>query len=98
MIFLILLWLTTLASVVIYLLSWPAAKPLSTRFAFDTPVLLILFLVCIILRPGTPSNPMETAEVAQWHPYLSAIYIAAISILLLSTAGALRYFIFRSEG
>jgi hypothetical protein len=97
MIFLILSWLTAVASVVIYLFSWPAAKPLNTRFAFDTPVLLILFLVCITVRPGTPSNPMEAAEVAQWHPYLSAIYIAAISVLLLSTAGTLRYFIFRSQ-
>ena len=97
MIFLILLWLTAAASVVIYLVSWPAAKPLNTRFAFDTPVLLILFLVCIAVRPGTPSNPIEAAEVTQWHPYLSAIYIAAISILLLSTAGMVRYFVFRGQ-
>jgi hypothetical protein len=68
---------------------------LNTRFAFDTPVLLLLLVVCIAVRPGMPSNPMEAAEAAQWHPYLSGIYIAAISILLLTAAGAVRYFIFR---
>jgi hypothetical protein len=98
MIFLILLWLISAASVLIYLVSWPAAKPWRTRFAFDIPVLLILLLACITLRPGTPSNPMEAAEVPHWQPYLSAIYVAAISVLLLSAAGTIRHFIFRVRG
>jgi len=65
MIFLILLWLVSAASVMIYLVNWPSAKPWSTRFAFDIPVLLILLLACVAFRPGTPLNPMEAAEVAQ---------------------------------
>jgi hypothetical protein len=98
MIFLILLWLMATASVLIYLVSWPVAKLWRTRFAFDIPVLLILLVACITLRPGTPSNPMEAAEVAHWQSYLSAIYVAAISILLLGIAGTIRHFIFRAQG
>jgi hypothetical protein len=95
MIFLILIWLIVTASVLIYLVSWPVAKPWRTRFAFDIPVLLILLVACITLRPATPSNPMEAAEVAGWQFYVSAIYAGAISILLLGTAGTIRYFMFR---
>ena len=98
MFFLILLGLITPASIVIYLAAWPVAKPWHIRLGFDVPVLLVFFLLCITVRPVQGSNPMEAAEVAQWRSYLSVIYLAAISILFLSAAGTLRYFVFRERG
>jgi hypothetical protein len=91
----ILLWLITLTSVVIYLVAWPAAKPWKTRLTFDISVLVILVFVCFVLQPTTPLSGPEAAEAAQWRPYLSAVYVVAISILLLSIAGTIRHFTFR---
>ena len=96
LLFLILLWLITAVSVFLYLVSWPTVKPWTLRLAFDVPALLILLFICIAVRPGTPSNPMEAAEATQWRPLLSSIYVAAISILFLSATGIVRYFIFRA--
>ena len=93
----LLLWVITLAAIVAYLASWPSKKPWTTRFAFDTFVLVALALVCFMIRPGVPSGPSEAAEAVQWRPYLSAIYVAALSILFLSFAGTVRHFIFRTR-
>jgi hypothetical protein len=94
MLFLIMLWLVSLASVAVYLITSPA-KSWSTRLVFDVPVLAILVFVCFALQPAVPASAPDAAEAAQWRPYLSAIYIAAISVLLLGIAGTIRYFIFR---
>jgi hypothetical protein len=92
-----LIWLISLVSVVAYLASWPTRKPWPIRVAFDALVLLFLVLVCVVVRPGVPSDPRAAAEVVQWQPYLSAIYVAALSIIFLSMAGTVRYFLFRAR-
>jgi hypothetical protein len=93
----LLLWVITLVAVVAYLASWPSKKPWPTRFAFDAFVLVALVLVCVMIRPSVSPDPREAAEATQWRPYLSAIYVAALSILFLSVAGTLRHFIFRTR-
>jgi hypothetical protein len=95
--FSLLLWLIPLVSVFAYVVTWPASKPWRTRLAFDSLVLLALVFVCLTIRPGIPSDAREAAEAVQWQPYLSAIYVAALTVLLLGVAGAVRHFVFRTR-
>ena len=93
----LLLWLIPLVSVFAYLVSWPETRPWRTRFAFDGLVLVGLVFICITIRPGIPLDPREAAEVVQWRSYLSAIYVAALSVLFLGAAATIRYFVFRAR-
>src|SRR5260370_17374214 len=94
--FSLLLWLISLVSVFAYLVSWPATRPWRTRVAFDALVLVVLVFICVTIRPGIPSDPRQAAEAVQWRPYLSAIYVAALTVLCLGAAGPVRYFVFRT--
>jgi len=91
----LLLWIIPLLAIFAYLVTWPSTRPWPIRLAFDTSVLLILVLVCLTIRPVPVPDPREAAEAVQWQPYLSAIYVAALSVLFLGIAGTVRHFIFR---
>jgi hypothetical protein len=92
----LLLWLIPIVSVFAYLVNWPTTRPWRTRVAFDALVLVALVFICVTIRPGIPSDPRQAADVVQWRPYLSAIYVAALTILFLGAAGTVRYFVFRT--
>jgi NADH:ubiquinone oxidoreductase subunit 4 (subunit M) len=93
----LLFWLISLFAVVAYLASWPARRPWPTRLGFDGVVLVLLVLLCVMVRPGVSSDPRQAAEASQWQPHISAIYVAALSIIFLILAGTVRHFVFRTR-
>jgi hypothetical protein len=93
----LLLFLIPLISVFVYLLSWPVKPPWPTRIGFDAAALALLVIVCLVIRSGPASNPQEAAELAHWQPYISAIYVAALSVIVLAIAGTVRHFLFRTR-
>ena len=62
MTFLVLFWLISAATILGYLATWPTAKPWRTRMRFDIPVLVLLLVACVVLRPSIPADPAEAAE------------------------------------
>src|SRR4051794_22438309 len=92
------LWVIPLFAMLGYIIS---CSPRSLRPAvvmFDPFVLLLVLFACLAIRPGVPSDPREVAEVHQWQPYLSVVYVTSLSILILTIAGVIRYFVFRGRG
>ena len=89
--------LISLVAVVAYLTSWPARRPWRTRLGFDGVVLVFLVLLCVMVRPGVSSDPRQAAEASQWQAHISAIYVAALSVIFLSLAGIVRHFVFRTR-
>jgi hypothetical protein len=94
----LLLWIIPLLAGLAYLMSCSPRSLRPTLVVFDTLVLLVVIFACFAIRPGVASDSREAAEVLQWRPYLSLVYVASLSILILTIAGVVRYLIFRTRG